>query len=855
MFNPDFKKLEKEAAIIFLDEVSEEEQMMLGSGKLSNVKIDETTKKDNNIETVKQVKIDNDKESKMTSTVEAVKKTVVKFKKPLFSITVDEPEAVIKVQFDYDLDLINTFKGFFKTAKYDAESRINYVNYNRLNVVKIDDFLNECYDMFGDLQENYNFVFNHIKAEVKKEVKRFSLMNEVKDSLETKKQVAKAEAKEGEYLPKDEDYKPTSTAVTNSNTVNGLRKQSIFEQTDTMKQTPEEASYEIMKDSVCLNQIGKALYCYDDYLGCYHHDEDEGIKVQLITKLIRNGLSTYTTDSKLKSIQASIKNYAIADRKISSFNNKFVAVRVKNSAVMDKATVFITYKDNGTRAFRMIESSPKLDCNIFADVELDADLLRDEDGNIWNGEDLNENKFYYEFKTNPEAPIYKLFLDTLFASKNFMKMVQRYFGSIFTAEIVFKALFLCGEGNDGKSVLLDLLKMIFKYITISFKLNKEDDFQYEGLKGKKLGFVSEIKKENFDEMMFKNLTGGDETRVNGKHVKRAEVDTKNMYLAIAMNYEDLFRIENVDDAMRRRFAFAKCKTSPRVISNFSEKLMNGFFFEEENKQIESQRLEFVHWLMEGALEALETNAFQDKAITGDKYGEDVAEFYESMLNKMAPRGEFFQEFKFEVLKDFTAVPVSDLYNYYADWADKEKISGKLGSTTFKSEFIKQINKKFNLKIDEVDMRATVDNANKRAFPITIIGSGLKSYKIQYEKHLVDVRAITKEEHDQRVKDIEAKKEQAKLDYEAEEKARRESIKKAQLELAEAKAKREAEIAKQIAEAEPIDFDDLLLPTIDKSNERIKELDELIKNEKDIKESNKLITERNKLVVEKNKRKI
>lgn len=705
--------------------------------------IDETEKKSQNIKTDYK----KSEENKKMFSAQSIKTAVKVMAKPEFTIIVDEPEVLIKIRFAYDPDMINLFKDQFKTAQYDADTKTNFVPFNKINVKKVDTFINNCYDTFGDLQELYRFHFEHIKAQPKAEVKRFSLGEAVGESV-AKSDLERREAnkiaksvKEGEFIGKEGEGKDVA------NTVNGLRKQSIYEQNETIKETPEEAAYRIMKDEICLNSIGKSLYCYDDNMGCYHVDGTEGIKTQLLTKMLKNGLSSYTSDNKLKSIESSIRNYAIADRKVSSFDNKFVAVRLKNSTTLDKATVYIDYKDNGTKAFRVIESSPFNQCNIYADVELDASLIKDIDGNVWSGEDLNENKYYYEFKTNREAPFYKLFIDTLFATPNFEKMVKMYFGSIFTAEIVFKALFLCGEGNDGKSVLLDMLKMIFKYITVSFKLNKENDFQYEVLKGKKLAFVSEIKETNFDETMFKNITGGDEVSVNGKYLRYAEIDTKNMYVAVAMNYEDIFRIKNIDMAMRRRFAFAKCSTSPRVIANFSKKLMNGFFFEEGNYQVESQKLEMVHWLMEGALEALDMNAFQDKAITGEKYGEEVAEFYESMLNRMAPSGEFFQEFQFKVLKDYTAVPVSDLFGYYEDWAVREKITNKMGSTTFKKKLVEYINKEFNVRIDDVDIRATVGNANKRALPVMIVGSKLETHAMQYQKHLVATRIITQEQYD------------------------------------------------------------------------------------------------------------
>lgn len=668
------------------------------------------------------------------------------YAKPEFSIIVDGIEKLIKIKFSYDKDMIELFKNKFSTAKYDNDNKNYIISFNKLNVNKVDQFINDCYDTFGDLREYYNFKLDIIKEEIK-EVKRFSLSEELNiQNVETKNNKTSKSLKvkelEGQFISKDEgeveEYK-----------VNGFKKKSVYEQNETLNQTPEEEAYSIMKSTIKVNRIGGSLYAYDEKMGCYHTDEDEGIKTQILRKLLKSGLSTYTTDSRLNSIEKSIRNYAKADNNVSTFDNKFVAVKLKNSTTIENATVFISYKNDGSRAFRVIESSTENECRIFADVELDAELIKNEEGNTWAGEDLNENKFYYEFKCNKEASLYKLFLDTLFDSENFKNMAQRYFGSIFTSEIVFKALFLCGEGNDGKTVLLDIIKSIFKHITVSFKLNKEDNFQYEILRNKLFAFVSEISEDNFDETMFKNITGGDEVRVNAKHIKRMEIDTKNMYVAIAMNYQDMFRIKNVDDAMRRRLAFVKCKTSPRVISNFSKKLMSGFFFEEGNYEVESQKLEMVHFLMQGALDALETKAFQDKSITAEKYGQEVEDFCESMLAKMSPKGEFFKEFDFKILDDYTAVPISDLYTYYENWAVENKEVSKLGSTNFKKKLVEYINKKFNIRIDEVDMRAQVKNANKRALPIKIIGADLESFYIQRRKHLVDCKIITQEEFDRR----------------------------------------------------------------------------------------------------------
>lgn len=689
----------------------------------------------------------NKKEISQMNHFEQNSKTSVLYRKPDFNIVIDENESLIKIKLGYDEDLINMLKNKFKTIKYDSISKMNTLPCHLININKVQDFINDCYDVFGDIEKVFDFKFQHIKASLAP-VKRFSLVEAVGDSV---KELSKAnKAKEGEFIAKKE----RSSYNDEDDQIVGGGKMSIYSQKETFKESIEEVAYDLMKDRVFISPINFSVYAYNSNYGCYTVSESKSIGIKdIISKTLEaNNLSSYTKPRHLKSIEEHLQTQTYSNKRISYFNNKYVAVRMKNSQVLDKACLFIDYKEDGSRAFRVINSSEYIETNVFADVEIDAELIKDEEGNDWNGEDLDSGRYFYEFKTNRKSDIYKLFINDLFSSKNFEKITKMFIGSFLSGEKVQKALFLIGEGGDGKSVLMNMLMEIFKFSSTSFKLNNNGNrFQYSVLKDKKFAIISEMSQKNFDEMFFKNLTGGDQTFAESKGVDQFKLDIENLLLMVAMNYGDSFIIKEMDRAMKRRLMYVKCEPSKRVILNFARKILSGFFFEEEKREVESQRLEFFHWILEGSLEFVRENPFSDSQVN-ESYGVDVKEFYDNMIERMSPRGEFFNQYKIEVLTNGRGTCLADLYNYYENWANLEKTPA-LGLNNFKRELVKRADEEFKTLIDKVDFRANVGNALKRVLPITIKGAKIEQHALQYSSKLVKAGILTQEEYNAMVAPI------------------------------------------------------------------------------------------------------
>lgn len=728
----------------------------MSEAELDKVLFSNTEEFDDNIDfdKLEEKKEDNSKTtkngaSKMSHFNPSYNNIINVVKKPAFHITIDGQNLLIKIKTDYDEEMLKIIRNVFKGSSFDNNEKCHVISYNAINRNKIQtliDIVDET--IVGNdlnMEDLFDFQLNVIQPK-KVEKKKISIADQLGEQLKSIDEVKKEQksVKEGQYIAKDEEGGELA--------VDAGGKVSIYSQKETHKQTIEEVSWELMKDRIFISSLNYSVYAYNEDKGCYEVSENKNIGIKHIISriLVKNNLSSYNKPSHLKSIEEHVKTQAYAFKKVSYFNNKFIAVKLNNSTTLDKALIYVDYKDNGTRAFRVIECSELVETNVFAEVELNAELIKNDKGEVWTGESLENNRFFYEFKTDKNSDFYKLFTNSLFASEAFEKIAKMFLGMFLTSEKPQKAMFFAGEGNDGKSVLFSMLKLLFPSVAVDFKINlgKGDAsrFQYSVLKDKKIGLVSEIKEDGFDHMFFKNITGDDGAKTEAKGVDLFNLDSKNLFIFIAMNYGDIFRIPNMDKAMRRRLLFVKCEASKRVILNFAKKLMDGFFFEEEKREVSAQRLEFFHWLMEGALESLNSDAFNDSEVKAEKYGQDVFDFYESMIEKMSPRAEFFREYEIELLDNGRGATLADIYDYYEKWTVIEKAT-KLGNIGFKNELVRHIHLKFGIKIDitNVEFRAQVGNARKRVLPVTIRGAKIDLHTLEFPKNLIKAGILTNEE--------------------------------------------------------------------------------------------------------------
>lgn len=651
--------------------------------------------------------------------------------KPELNIEINQESNFISVYFTYDQTLQEIFKNIFKSVKFNFEEKKYFITYNKTNLNKLDKFL-------IDVQNDYNgsvsdkFDFKLIKTGNFIENNK---IEKVSDFIEIKNEEIPAKKEKKEIV------------------VNASNKESIFAQKKTNKESIEETCWNLFQDKIKVDRSTRSVFMYNENVGCYTVQSNEGIKPIVAKELEKLGLESYINDKDLNSIEKTLNIRAISNNKLSSFNNEFTAVRFKekNGNVFN-ALIYVSFKENGSRAFRVVNCSHLVETKVSADITLDASLIKDNQGNIWTNEDLDENKFFYDFKVNKKADLYKLFLDNLFDSKNFLKIAKMFMSGILTNRKIQKILIMIGEGGDGKSVILGMLSKLFKMVTVFGSFNKEKNgdnrFLYSPFKNKNLVIVDEVSKNNFDDTTVKKITSTVEFSIETKGGSNFNLNPINVSCIIAMNYTNMPHISEIDRALKRRFLNVKCSKSKEVILDFDQKIMNGFYYEKEERFVEAQDVEFFHFLLEGALELLNEDAFSDGEITAEKYGEDVAIFNHDIFEMMSPKGAFFSEFTLCRTEKFKACKYDDLYKYYLNWVT-ETNDTKVGYNTFKRELNKAAKELLQINMAASEVRIDFENRASRGIPVNIFGSNIKEYNVKkgYTKQLINTGAISQEEYD------------------------------------------------------------------------------------------------------------
>lgn len=216
--------------------------------------------------------------------------------------------------------------------------------------------------------------------------------------------------------------------------------------------------------------------------------------------------------------------------------------------------------------------------------------------NLWSYEfDYNPNHEYDGFEFDKilndcTGDNYDLFLKYLLCALNGVN--------------IKKMLYLIGLGNNGKSVIVDTLRIAFK--EISHKC-EGDIFGYDlsvnkpradllGLKNKRMVWCSEPSEGNLKAPTIKALTGGDSITCRKLHSNDTIEFKSNFLFMIAANKP--VNLEDVDEAVLNRFLFMEMKS--KFVSNpregiMEEKQANPYYL--SDKFQESQREHILHWLV------------------------------------------------------------------------------------------------------------------------------------------------------------------------------------------------------------------------------------------------------------------
>lgn len=130
---------------------------------------------------------------------------------------------------------------------------------------------------------------------------------------------------------------------------------------------------------------------------------------------------------------------------------------------------------------------------------------------------VEEGKTSYIPKSLPADSKLAKFLDTSVPNKEEQSLLQEYAGYTLLSSTKFhRALVLEGEGNNGKSVFLNIISAMHKKSHVSMSLDKLEGFKTYPLAHASLVICSEAPKKNINENFIKKAVTGDSIEVEKK---------------------------------------------------------------------------------------------------------------------------------------------------------------------------------------------------------------------------------------------------------------------------------------------------------------------------------------------------
>lgn len=608
------------------------------------------------------------------------------------------------------------------------------------------------------------------KMEKQRKKEKMELEKESRRIKREESKIAKEEA-QIEFLNK-------AQLMSEQENILGDFKQSIYHTKQAYQETIEDKMYSLIKDNILIDEVTGIMKVYDDKKGCYQSLGKAGIRPEIVRIARKHNLSSFMNSKSISSIEDMINLNALADGRVSSFNQGYTAIKVYDRQNNEVDTVILKVVGNrGNKKIRVLKAKPEIHCELFCSLVLYYDQIKDLDGITYIGDDYDSDYYYVDVKFDESCDLYQLMFKDMFKQKSGEIATRNFTGSLFTNVAVQVVCWLVGEGRDGKSVLQKMMKIAFPGMISDLKLNYVNDFQDAYLPGSLMSNVAEVTQEKLRTDILKNMTGADSVLCNVKHKGQVELDTRKFRILMGTNFTDKFVFPGIDNAYRDRFCCVEVSTkeNSQRIDSFENKIIFGFENKENGKVVEPQSNNFLMWMLQGAIEV--DDGFFSSGLNPEKYGEDIVNFTESMLNKMSPKAEFFEEYEVEVLNDFTGILVDDLLDFYIRWCKQSK-NTEVKRTTFNNNISNFLKSNFGLKTSGIDIRCDVEGAKKAALPITIknFEHEFKRYPLIVKKTLLKTGiAKNQKKYDELLKDMEVNK--AKNDKIYEDRLKQEELRK------------------------------------------------------------------------------
>lgn len=274
----------------------------------------------------------------------------------------------------------------------------------------------------------------------------------------------------------------------------------------------------------------------------------------------------------------------------------------------------------------------------------------------------------YDYEPDAKSPVFDKFLQTSLGDSDLIKVIAEYLGYILNnnSKKYEKALFAYGDGSNGKSTLINILKALFGAENISVVELTEmgDMLKCALMDGKLLNISSDAKKNGLETSAFKKIVSGEP--VLGKYLFKDIYTIENLpKLFVATNKLPFHNGDN-SFGFYRRLLLIPFKN---VIKDEDKD------YELESKVIANELPAILNFAIEGMLRLDEQGQFTEALAM-----KEVMNSYKESSNHVA---SFIEEEQYEAV-EATLKTGTSLINLFTDF---KQWCGTHGHNAYSSSYL------------------------------------------------------------------------------------------------------------------------------------------------------------------------
>jgi len=252
-------------------------------------------------------------------------------------------------------------------------------------------------------------------------------------------------------------------------------------------------------------------------------------------------------------------------------------------------------------------------------------------------------------------------------AKEKTRMLQQFCGYILSSSMLYdRALFMVGDGGNGKSTFIDTIAMIIgPQATSSVDLETlYSHFGFQGIIGMRLNIIEEVSGNYYQSNKLKKLISGEQVTID---IKNRPQYTFRPQAKFVFSVNQMPRVDDTSTATERRILCLQFLNNWRANPNPQLRSDVGLL----SKELSG----ILNWILEGAMDLNKAGQF----VTTDEQIQ--------MLNEYREENSSVEGFIAECvsLNEFSSIESPDLYNEYKKWCGTDGGRKTKAKITFTKE--------------------------------------------------------------------------------------------------------------------------------------------------------------------------